>query len=106
MLKCKLFSDFEAKVKRIETGPFRVIENGKEITITTVTNVIIEYKGNEVSVGSGFSLDQRKKYFKNPSLIKNKEITVKYFQESKDSTGKVSLRFPTIKAIFENGRDI
>ena len=68
-----------------------------------MTNVIIEHKGNVVSVGSGFSLDQRDRYFNYPEKIIGKEITVQYFEESQDKTGKHSLRFPVCKAVFEDG---
>jgi DNA ligase-1 len=108
ILKCKKFIDDEYIVKNIETGPFRVIDKvtKKEKTIDTMTNVIIEHKGNEVSVGSGFSLDQRDKYFNNPTDIIGKEITVQYFEESQDKTGKFSLRFPVCKVIYEQGRQV
>ena len=106
LLKVKKMFDDEYKVLRIQTGPFRIIskETGLEETIETLTNVIIEHKGEEVSVGSGFSLEQRNRYFKDNDLILGKEITVQYFEESKDKTGKISLRFPTVKHIFEDGK--
>lgn len=106
LLKCKLFQDAEYIVKRIDIGPFRIIIDGKEITEIVLTNVWIEHKGFEVSIGSGFSLEERKKYKENPNLIIGKEITVSYFEETVNQQGTISLRFPTIKAIYENGRDI
>jgi len=108
ILKCKKFIDDEYIVKDIETGPFRVVDKSTKLekTIQTMTNVIIEHKGNTVSVGSGFSLDQRDKYFNTPSDIIGKEITVQYFEESQDKTGKFSLRFPVCKVIYENGRHV
>ena len=66
--------------------------------------MIIEHKGNIVSVGSGFSLDDRVKYYDNPETIIGKEITVQYFELSKDKDGKESLRFPVVKHVFEEGR--
>ena len=97
--------DEEYTVKNIETGPFRMIDKstGLEKTIETLTNVIIEHKGNDVSVGSGFSLDERVKYYSDPSLIIGKEITVQYFELSKDKDGIESLRFPVVKHVFEEG---
>lgn len=51
----------------------------------------------EVEVGSGWNEDERKLLFDNPSLILNKVITIKTFEVSRNSsTGKYSLRFPTI----------
>lgn len=106
LLKMKKMHDEEYVVKDIEVGPFRMIDKqtGLEKTIETLTNVLIEHKGNTVSVGSGFSLDDRVKYYDNPELIVGKDITVQYFEKSKDKDGKESLRFPVVKYVFEEGR--
>jgi DNA ligase-1 len=52
-----------------------------------------------VDVGSGFSMEERMLFKADPSLIIGKTITLKYFQESQDENGKLSLRFPTYKGI-------
>ncbi len=106
LLKMKKMHDDEYVVKDIEVGPFRMIdrESGLEKTIETLTNVIIEHQGNEVSVGSGFSLEERSRYYNDPKLIIGKEITVQYFEKSTDKTGKESLRFPVVKYVFESGK--
>lgn len=108
LLKVKQFRDAEYIVEGIETGPFRVINESTKLeeTVETLTNVFITHKGYKVSVGSGFSLEERKKYYINPELIIGKTITVKYFSETKNQDGGISLRFPTVKKIWENGRDI
>ena len=106
LLKMKKMHDDEYVVKDIEVGPFRMIdrESGLEKTIETLTNVIIEHEGNQVSVGSGFSLEERSRYYNEPSLIIGKEITVQYFEKSQDKDGKESLRFPVVKYVFESGK--
>jgi len=106
MLKCKSFKDAEYKVIDLEVGPFRMIENGLEITREVLSNVVIEHKGNRVSVGSGFSLNERQYFYDNPAEILNKIITVKYFQETQNQTGNWSLRFPTIKVIHGTKRTV
>jgi DNA ligase-1 len=109
LLKVKKMMDAEYKVIGIETGPFRIINKhtGLEDTIETLTNVLIEHKGNVVSVGSGFTLAERNKYYSNPSLIRGAEITVQYFEESVNNKGEFSLRFPVVKFVFElNERDV
>ena len=68
-------------------------------TIETMTNIIVDYKGFNVSVGSGFSLSERNEYYNDPELIKNKIVTIKYFEETKNDQGGLSLRFPTFKGI-------
>ena len=67
-------------------------------------NVIIEHKGNRVQVGSGFSHEQRRHYFKNPNEILGKQITVQYFEETTNKNGTHSLRFPVIKAVYDGVR--
>lgn len=106
MLKCKSFKDAEYMVIDLEVGPFRMIENGLEVTKEVLSNVVIEHKGNRVSVGSGFSLEERQYFYDNPAEILNKIITVKYFQETQNQAGNYSLRFPTIKVIHGNKRTV
>lgn len=107
-LKLRRCDDEEYIVKDIEYGPFRIVDKElkQEVTIQTMTNVLIEHKGNTVSVGSGFTLDQRNHYYNNPKDIVGKEITVQYFEESQDKTGKFSLRFPVCKTVYSNGRQV
>lgn len=104
MLKCKSFHDAEYTVIDLEIGPFRMIENGLEVTKEVLSNVVIEHKGNKVSVGSGFSIEEREYFKSNPNEILNKVITVKYFEETKNQSGNYSLRFPTVKVIHGNKR--
>ena len=99
MLKVKSFFDAEFLVKRIETGPIRIIENGLEVEKELLSNVIIDYKGFEVGVGSGFSKEQRELFKNNPELIVGHNICVKYFEETKNQNGTLSLRFPIFKSI-------
>ena len=113
MLKVKKFLDAEYIVESIASDIFRAIvddptsENGKkEVDEVMLAAVKIKHRDNEVSVGSGFSMEQRRLYHKNPNLIVGKTITVKYFEETLDQNGKYSLRFPTLKAIFDDGRDV
>jgi DNA ligase-1 len=106
MLKCKSFKDAEYEVIDVEFGPFRMIENGLEVTKEVLSNVVIEHRGNKVSVGSGFTIEQREYYKNNPTEILNQIITVKYFQETQNQSGNWSLRFPTIKAIHGKKRTI
>ncbi len=107
LLKCKKFFDAEYKVKSIEVGPFRTINNetGLEQVEDILTNVVIEHKGYEVSVGSGFTIDERRHYTEHPTEIIGHDITVQYFEESKNQNGGISLRFPTVKVIYKTKRD-
>lgn len=104
ILKVKKFYDEEYIVVDVENSPNRVIVDGLEVEEMMLKNVIIEHKGNRVQVGSGFTIDERRNYFENPNKILGKTITVQYFETTKNNQGTESLRFPVIKAVYENGR--
>ena len=106
LLKVKKFFDEEYVVKSVETAIHRIIVNGKEVEEEMLGSVIIEHKGCKVGVGSGFDQEERRKYFKNPELIVGKIITVQYFEETTNQDGCHSLRFPVVKHIYTNGRDV
>lgn len=106
LLKVKSFLDDEYKVLETINGPFAYTEKGtgqKEEEMMTA--VIVEHKGYKVQVGSGWSIDQRREYFKNPSDIIGKTINIQYFEETKNKNGGISLRFPTVKHVYDNGRN-
>jgi DNA ligase-1 len=105
LLKVKKMHDAEYTVIDHESGVNRVIENGREIEEVMLKAVIVEHKGNQVRVGSGFSLDQRRFYHQNPNEILGKTITVQYFEETTDQHGDHSLRFPVIKAVHGQKRE-
>ena len=105
-MKCKKFFDAEYEVLDIDFDDHRVIRNGREVVMPMLANVIIEHKGYKVAVGSGWSQEQRIKYQANPELLMGKTITVQYFEETKNQDGGISLRFPTVKHVYENGRNV
>lgn len=106
LIKIKKFQDAEYTVNGIIEGTATYNENGaKEYPV--VAALIIEHKGNQVKVGSGLSKEQRIDWLKNPDEIIGKTITVQYFEETQDSkTGEYSLRFPVLKHVYDNGRNI
>ena len=106
ILKVKTFHDDEYKVEDLNFGPFRYIKEGKEVEEEMLSAVIIKHKNNTVNVGSGFTIQQRKHLFKHPEDILNKVITVQYFEESQNQNGEYSLRFPVVKAIHGDKREV
>lgn len=107
LLKVKKFHDAEYVVEGVETGTLSTAEPGSGIvSYEGVTALIINHKGNKVHVGSGLTKEQRKEWFASPNNIIGKTICVKYFQESKDKEGNLSLRFPTLKFVYEDGRTV
>ena len=103
LLKVKKFFDAEYTVVDCDVSPMSVVRDGKEKQETMLAQVWIEHKNHLVKVGSGFSQEQRIKY--TTEDIVGKTITVQYFEETKNDKGGISLRFPTVKHIYENERD-
>tara|TARA_Y100000034_G_C6900129_1_gene416005 strand:+ start:8 stop:1351 length:1344 start_codon:yes stop_codon:yes gene_type:complete len=105
LLKVKKFYDEEYKVIDLESSEIRYIKDGMEVEEEMLSNIIIEHKGNKVGVGSGFTIEERMKYYANPEWLVGKTVTIQYFEESKNKDGEYSLRFPVVKHIYENGRN-
>jgi len=105
LLKYKAFSDDEYEVLDTEMGPFRYVKDGAECEETMLSCVTIKHKGHDVRVGSGFSIEQRQEFYKNPKKILGKVITVQYFEETENEKGGISLRFPTFKILHGEERD-
>ena len=105
LLKVKKMHDNEYIVKRCDLGDMRFVESGKEVIKDVLRNIIIEHKGCDVAVGSGFSKEQREYYYNNPNELLGKTVTIQYFEETQNQMGGLSLRFPVIKHVYKNGRD-
>ena len=105
MLKCKQFQDAEYEIVDVELGPMKWTENGQQVERICVSNFTIIHKGSRVSVGSGLSKEQRVYFAEHPDELKGRTATIKYFQESRNADGGYSLRFPTLKALFDAKRD-
>jgi DNA ligase-1 len=106
MLKLKEMHDAEYVVLEAVMGPQRVIVEGREVEEQMLSAVIIEHKGGSVQVGSGFSLEERRRYYHNPEEIVGCSITAQYFEETVDQEGKNSLRFPVFKANHGKTREV
>lgn len=87
------------KVKKFNSADLRVIgfEEGTGKYVGTLGAFICEYKGGQVKVGSGLTDEQRKEVWQDLTKYQDMIIEIAYFEETKDSTGKPSLRFPTFK---------
>lgn len=108
VLKVKRFETEEYKVVDTCVGPYQVQnkDSGLMETIETMVSVTILHKNFPVSVGSGFTVEERKQFYKDPSKIKGKIISVQYFEETTGKDGDVSLRFPTFKGLYGDKRDV
>ncbi|KAJ9107693.1 hypothetical protein QFC21_001153 [Naganishia friedmannii] len=115
ILKYKEWQDGEYIAEGIDVNTMRLPVNGVFAEREAMANVWITHKvfgaqiGTRVSVGSGFTADQRLRYAQDPTAIIGKEITVEYFAESTNSNrrgveGGLSLRFPRVKQVWEDGK--
>lgn len=99
MIKVKDFKDSEFIVKKAVNWVMPILIDWKMIETEVLASVEIEYKWNIVNIWSWFTQEERLKFYKTPSEIIWKKITVKYFEETQDKNGKFSLRFPVYQWI-------
>ena len=104
LLKVKKFYDAEYKVIDFDIDDHEIVVNGRSETVPMLSQVWIEHKGHKVKVGSGWTHEQRLKYI--DGSIVGKIITVQYFEETKNDKGGISLRFPTVKLVHGNKREL
>jgi len=104
LVKVKEFHDDEYEVVGWDLDTHEVVRDGKSESMTMLAQVWINHKGHIVKVGSGFTQEQRLEYM--DGSILGKTITVQYFEETKNDKGGISLRFPTVKHIYEGKRNM
>jgi DNA ligase-1 len=104
LLKVKKFFDAEYEVIDFDIDDHEIVVNGRSETVPMLSQVWIEHKGHKVKVGSGWTHEQRLQYI--DGSIVGKIITVQYFEETKNDKGGISLRFPTVKIIHGDKREV
>lgn len=127
--KFKEWKDAEYTVQAITVTTMRLPIGGRFQEHKAMASIQIEHKGTRVSVGSGFTPDQRVEFANDPDKIVGKIVTVEYFDESKTTVGTsgsaeplqsedgqgekadsrkqvYSLRFPRLKQIWGLERDL
>ena len=99
LIKCKKFYTLDLKVTDVIEGDGRL--KG------TLGALVVNYKGNTVNVGSGFSDEQRRAFWKNKDSIIGRVIEVKYKEITKNKdTGLESLQFPVFISLREEGKEV
>lgn len=87
ILKVKKFSTMDLPIVRCDPGEGRLSN--------TLGSIVVDFNGNEVSVGSGYSDDERGKIWESRDDLVGTICEVKYKEVSVDyATGKQSLQFP------------
>lgn len=94
--KLKTWADAEFTVVSRTVGRIALAGRVQE----ACTSLTVEHRGHPVSVGSGLSTAQRLR-FVDESEIVGRQVTVQYFEETEKS-----LRFPTVKRVWDGQRDV
>lgn len=71
----------------------------------TLGAIIVNYKGNPLNVGGGYSLDDRDYFWYNRNMLMGRIIKVRYFEETQNKEGIKSLRFPVFEELREEGKE-
>lgn len=99
ILKVKAMQDCDLKIIGFEEG------TGKNKG--TLGAIIVDYKGFEVKVGSGFTDEDRKYFWNNQNELLGRVITVQYFEETTNKKdNSLSLRFPVYRELREKGKEV
>ena len=98
LVKIKKFYTMDLPVVRIDKGTGRNKDR--------LGKVYVDFKGNEVGVGSGFSDEQRDYLWQHPEKILHKIIEVKYKEETKNKDGSESLQFPVFVCIRDDKDEV
>ena len=101
LFKVKSWKDADCKIIGYEEGTIGSKYEGM------LGAFIIDYKGNKVSVGSGYLDEQRQEFWENRDKYMGKILQVKFKEETKNKeTGLVSLQFGTFVCIREEGKEV
>lgn len=98
-----------AKCKKFYSADCLIVgyEEGTKKYEKMLGSFIIDYKGNQVNVGSGYSDEQRQEMWDNRDKYIGRILEVKYKEESHNKKdNSISLQFPTFVCIREYGKEV
>jgi DNA ligase-1 len=84
------------KVKKMRDIDLTVIgyEEGNNQLKGKLGALIVDYKGHQVKVGSGFTKELREEIWRHPQDYVGLTASIQYFEETTNDKGGISLRFP------------
>ena len=106
--KCKRHKGI-LKVKRFYTSDLEIIraEEGSGKYKGVLGALVVDFNGNEVSVGSGFTDDDRTNLWQIRDTLPGRIAEVKFKEVSEDKkTHKASLQFPIFISLREEGKEV
>lgn len=102
-------TDTLLKVKEFYTVDLKIIgtQEGTGKYENSLGALLVEYKGNTVGVGSGYTDSERDYLWNNRDSIIGRVSEVQFFEETVDEkTGLPSLRFPVYVQLRETGKEV
>lgn len=96
------------KVKVMQDADLRVIgvQEGAGKFSGTLGSLIVDYKGNPVGVGSGLTDTVRHEVWLNQEKYIGRIAKVRFFEETRDKSGNISIRFPVFEEFREEGKQV
>ena len=96
------------KLKVMQTCDLKIIgfQEGTGKYANKLGALIVDFKGNSVGVGTGFSDEDRTFIWDNRDSLLGRVVELRYFEITKDKNGIESLRFPTYVTIREEGKEV
>ena len=98
LLKVKVMQDCDLKIIGFVEGEGRL--KG------TLGAIVVDYKGNPLYVGGGYTIDDRANFWYNKDNLIGRVIKVRYFEETQNKDGVKSLRFPIFEELREMGKEV
>ena len=98
LLKMKVMQSCDLKIIGFEEGQGRLRN--------TLGKLICDYKGFELGVGSGFLDELRNEIWSNRNKYLGCIAEIQYFEQTHNDKGELSLRFPVLKCIREEGKEV
>lgn len=95
ILKVKAFNSCDIRCVGVYEG-----KSGRNIG--RLGGLVLLYKGHEVNVGGGFSDELRDAIWADKSMVLNKIVEIKYFEEFVGDDNSLDLRFATFKCIRDD----
>lgn len=92
------------KIKSFKHSDLRIVDvvEGEGKYVGVLGAIIVDYKGNKVNVGSGFTDEQRKEYWAIKDELIGKIAQIKYKEVSKNKDTELeSLQFPIFEMLRE-----
>lgn len=89
------------KIKQFHFSDVLVLDvyEGDKKNVGKMGGVVIQFQDFQTKIGSGWTDEQRKKYWDNPDLIKDSIIEIRYFEVTENKQGGKGLRFPTFSKL-------